>query len=767
MKKPEILAPTGTKESVIAALNGGCDAIYIGGQSFGARAYADNPSDDELKEIILLCHLRGVKVFITINTLYKEKELNNVLSFVSKIYSYGAYGVIVQDIGIAMLIKRNFPNLKISASTQMTIHNTEGVRLMSSLGYDRVVLARELSKNEIADICSIKGNTEIEGFIHGALCVCYSGRCLMSSFIGGRSGNRGRCAQPCRMEYTLCKNKGEKIKKGYLLSPKDISTVNIINDVVATGVDSLKIEGRMKSPEYVYQIVSLYRKYIDNGGKPSNEDIKSITQIFNRGGSSTEGYFNHYSGSEMMSTLTPKSSGIEIGRVVSYNPKNKKCTIKLYDDIIPGDGIEIWSKPHVGTGINNAAGKNQTITLTVQGRINKGDRVFKSYDKKLNDSLKKYCKKITRKLAVNIEVYIKEESPVKIVFADYGLTVTGDMAEKAQNQPMSADSIISRLKKTGETPFEFNVVKSEIGDNVYIPMSSLNSLRRDACCSLEKHLKEQLERENINAEYYSENTEKSYNPKITVLVRTMEQFKAAVDSDAEIIYCDILKPELAETAEKAGKDFYYALPNISRNGYERYINILDKTVCKGYIVRSWGAVKTDKEIIADYTLNTMNTAALSSLRNICGCERVCLSPELNIKELKQSADKNCEIVVYGRLPLMTTHQCPVGLYEGNKGRDKYCKNKGSNDSYYIIDRKNTKFPIVRDCQSCIAYILNSAPIHTLNKYSEIKAIGCGYHRIELTTEDYASALNIINSYIKGSAFEIKGSTGGHYYRGVQ
>lgn len=766
MKKPEILAPTGSKESVIAALNGGCDAIYIGGKAFGARAYASNPSDDQLKEIILMCHIRGVKVFVTINTLYKESEINDVLNFVSKIYSYGVYGVIVQDIGMAKIIKDNFPHIKISASTQMTVHNTEGVQLMSELGYDRVVLARELSGKEITDICKTKGDTEIEGFIHGALCVCYSGRCLMSSFIGGRSGNRGRCAQPCRMEYYLYKN-NNVIYKGYLLSPKDISTVDIIENVVKTGVDSLKIEGRMKSPEYVYEVVSSYRKYVDTFDKPTAQDIKDLTQIFSRGGGSSHGYFDSWSGVDMMSIHSPKSSGVQIGNVIGYNPKNKKCTIKLFDSISKGDGIEIWSDPHTGTGINKDTFTGDTITLTIDGRIKKGDKVFKSYDKSLNDRLKKTYSKITRKQVINTEIYINEEKPSKIVFPDYNLYIEGDTVQRAENQPMSADQIISRIRKTGDTPFEFNITCQEIDENIYIPVSSLNKLRRNACSLLEEKIKSQLIRDEINISYNSPNLKKADDYELTVLVRTKEQFDAALSSNIETIYCDILDPKLAETAYAHGKKLFYALPYISRKGYAKYIKLLDKTPCQGYLIRSYGKIVTSKEIRTDYTLNVMNTLSSDRIREIYSATKICLSTELNIKELSAVAHENSEIIVYGRLPLMTTHQCPVGLYDGHKSDGKYCRCKNSDVSYYLKDRKNAEFPIMRDCENCISYILNCAPLHTLDKTREIQKIGAGCHRIELTTEDHKQSLDIINSYLNNKPIEIKGSTKGHYYRGVQ
>ena len=487
MKKPEILAPCSTPESVTAALNAGCDAIYIGGSAFGARAYAENPSDDTLHEIIKTCALRGVKVFITLNTLYKENEIQKVLDFVEKIYSYGAYGLIVQDLGMVNLIKKYYPNIRISASTQMTVHNSEAIDMLTEMGCSRIVLARELGQKEITDICSKKGNTEIEGFIHGALCVCYSGRCLMSSIIGQRSGNRGRCAQPCRMEYSLLED-DKTLKSGYLLSPKDISTAEILDKVLATGVDSLKIEGRMKSPEYVYQVVSTYRKYVDdvmeNGTLTiDKEDISNLTQIFNRGGSSSHGYYDTYSSLNMLSK-SPKSSGVEIGVVTGYNPKNKRCSIKLSRPVTAGDGIEIWSKQHTGTGVNQTAGVGSTISVVVDGYIQKGDRVFKSFDKALNDVLKKTYSKNTRKMTINATASVNVGEKSYIEFPDYGIRVYGETAETPLNRPMTEEDIVSRLSKTGDTPFTFNFIDCNIGENVYIPVSALNSLRRDALSEL-------------------------------------------------------------------------------------------------------------------------------------------------------------------------------------------------------------------------------------------------------------------------------------------
>lgn len=776
MKKPEILAPTGTFESVTAAINGGCDAIYIGGKSFNARQYASNPSDDELKDIIGICHLRGVKVFITLNILYKENEIQQVLDFVKVVYDIGADGLIIQDIGMFFLVKKYFPNIIKSGSTQMSIHNTEGIRLLSELGYGRIVLARELSLNEVCEINKVKGNTEIEAFAHGALCVCYSGRCLMSSIIGQRSGNRGRCAQPCRMDYTFVKD-NKVIKKGCIISPKDISTVEIIDKIVKSGVDSLKIEGRMKSPEYVYEVVSQYRKYIDevceNRLNIEDNDIKELTQIFNRGGSSSNGYYNCYSGQAMISQ-SPKSSGIEIGRVVDYNFKKKQCKIKLFEPVTAGDGIEIWSKNHVGTGINRNADTGDMITVNIEGKINKGDRVFKSYDKALNDKLKNKYQKINRKLNVKVKAKVDiDESYIE--FIDYGLKVKGQCAETAQNQPMTMENIVSRLSKTGDTPFEFDFTDCVVGNNIYIPVFALNNLRRDACNELEKYIIKSYERVSEMPFYKNDTFNKSDNVVVTAKVRTLEQFNACVSVGVKRIYCELTLDtnKAYEICKSKGIEMYIALPYISRGGYQE---IIDKySNCDGYLMRSYSKINTDKPVIADYSLNIMNRSAINGIRSIFNNEIVTISPELNIKELSQIADNNCEIFIYGRLPLMTTHQCPVGLYEGEKKGNKYCRCRNKEADYKLIDRTKTEFPVIRDCNECVAFILNSAPVYVVNKADEIIKTGAGFMRMEFTVEGYNETLAIAKEHInviekRNMPSDMKDFvvefTGGHFSRGV-
>lgn len=776
MKKPEILAPAGSYESVTAAVNAGCDALYIGGKSFNARYYADNPSDDDLEDIINICHLRGVKVFITLNILYKEREIENVIEFVNNVYSYGADGLIIQDIGMIGLVRKYFPNIAVSVSTQMTVHNREGVRLFGNMGCKRIVLARELSLEDIRNITAVKEDTEIEVFAHGALCVCYSGRCLMSSIIGGRSGNRGRCAQPCRMEYSFAKD-DNVIKKGHLLSPKDIAAIDILDDIAALGVDSLKIEGRMKSPEYVYETVSVYRKYIDSiykGNKLDieSEDEKNLRQIFNRGGESSQGYFNCFSGESMMSA-SPKSSGIEIGKVADYNSRNNVCKIKLYEDVIPGDGIEIWAEKHIGTAINKRAAKGDIISVNIKGRIKRGDRVFRSFDKALNDRLKKTYASLTRKMKVNVTAKVDIDETY-IEFTDYGIKVQGEKCQSASNRPLTEEDIISRLSKTGDTPFEFVFTKCTTGDNIYAPVSMLNNLRRNACEKLSEHIIKSSKREKVTVPDVKKERIKAKRAVVTAKVRTADQLNACVRAGVKRIYAEygLCSEENYNMCREKGIELVCALPYIAREGYQKYIDSCKN--CGGYLMRSYCLVKSDKTIYSDYSLNVMNSVSIEAVRNIYGSV-VTLSPELNMKELSHIADENCEIAVYGRLPLMTTHQCPVGLYKGHKGKGKYCKMRNSEGNYSLIDRTNAKFPVIRDCDECAAFILNCAPVYILNKKKELMSIGAGYMRMEFTVENYNDTFEIAKEHINVIEKDAEPSdikfvtgevTGGHFNRGV-
>lgn len=764
-KKTELLAPVGGYDSVTAALNGGCDAIYIGGSRFGARAYAKNCTDDEMEDIFRICRLRGVKVFLTVNTLCKEDELPLAAEFVCSMYNKGADGFIIQDMGLFYLLKNNFPNIPLHASTQMTVHNYKAVEELGKLGFCRVVLSREMSQEEIKQIKQrgiFKG--ELEAFIHGALCVSYSGRCLMSSFIGGRSGNRGRCAQPCRMDYSLLKN-GKEIKKGCLLSPKDIATENIVDDIVNSGVYSLKIEGRMKSPQYVYETTSFYRKVLDNK-TITNEDRRELEQIFNRGGSSTTGYFNNFAGIDMISPYQ-KNSGTYVGKVIKSG-KNS-VTVKTVCELSPGDGIEIWNKgENTGCGISLHCLSGENIKLDIKGDT--GAKVYRTFDKKLDDKLKKACKTLTRQMEVKGKVTLGIGKPVKFTLftEDKSVTVEGDIVTEAINRPLSSSDIISRLSKTGNTPFKVTEIEAETEENAYIPLSSLNNLRREACEKLENAILD-IQHNAIMEKYIPYIPEKCEKQYFTVLVTDKEQLSAALECNIKRIYVEISRDmtdiilESIPVVHKKDIEIYGALPRIYRSYmYEEYKDIIEKlenSPLDGYLIRSFGSIETNKKLVFDYSFNIFNS---KSLEFFVKRGDVCLSPELNLKEINKLSGKNTEAVVYGRIVLMTTHQCPVGLYDSRKN-GRHCSNFGKSRGYELKDRKNAIFPVMTHCDSCTAFILNNAPLYL----PQDKKIYTEYKRLDFTTESKEETKNIITSLVEGKEPVFSsGTTKGHYFRGV-
>ena len=416
MLKPELLSPCGNMEALRAAINNGADAVYLGGKDFSARKYAGNFSVEEIEEACDYCHLRGAKVYVTVNTLYKDQELTKFIKFVKELYMAGVDALIVQDLGAANLIKRSFPDLKLNASTQLTANTADDVNFLYKNGFDKVILSRELSIDEIRDI---RKNTdaEIECFVHGALCVSFSGQCIMSSILGGRSGNRGCCAQTCRLPYELYRDY-DKVDEGYLMSPKDIETLEILPQLIEAGINSFKIEGRMKNPEYVAGVTAIYRKYIDmyfddpEGYSVDKNDLKILLQLFNRGGF-TNGYFTTPAGSDMMSTERPKAWGLKTGIVDVYDGKYGRASIRTREPLVPGDGIEVWTKnePHVGCGISKPSRAGEVISVMIKGDIEKNDVVYKTYDKALMDSMKKTYEKDTRKTDIYGKLTVKRGKP--------------------------------------------------------------------------------------------------------------------------------------------------------------------------------------------------------------------------------------------------------------------------------------------------------------------------------------------------------------------
>lgn len=755
MKKIELLAPVGKLENAYAAIENGADAIFVGGKQFNARAFADNFTDNELEEIIAYCKLRDVKTNITVNTLVKNEELPAMFDYLHYLQNLGVDALIVQDLGVVSMIKKYFPNLALHASTQMTAHSLQDVEFLKAQGFERVVLSRELNLKEIKEIKEQSG-IEIETFVHGALCYSYSGQCLFSSLIGGRSGNRGRCAQPCRMQYSLYQNDKNVINELHLLSPKDICGIDFLPALVESGIDSLKIEGRMKSPEYVASVVKVYRKYLDlaiqnpNNYKVETSDLEELQSIFNRGGFS-KGYYFQKSGKDMLTEKTPKNIGLKIGHVVDYNKKSKMATIYTDKALNPGDGLEIWNKhKHTGAGISKhyEAGKN--FTVLVADGADKGSLVYLSKNHTLLKELKKTYEKMNRKVDIKAKVVGKIGSPIEytLTYKDLNVTVYGDVLEKATNVPTSKDNVIKQLSKFGSTSFKVQEFDCKWDEEAFVVISKLNELRRQATMDLEQKILSQGD--SMSKPHYvpAQMDETDDQAEYAALVSHMDQLKECLKREEiqsiywEWHYDNELAQEAFELCKEKEKDFYLALPYIMRNTswkkYTRDLEVWKKSDITGFLCRTYGQFNylQDglKKLHVDYNLNIMNNETIAYWKSL-GADRVSVSMELSKQELREMKGIT-ERIIYAHLPVMTTEQCILGNYNLCK------KTHTGNYEYTIRDRKDSHWQITTDCHACKMQILTEHPI--LNHPDrDLKTCSLKEYRLNFTKETGSETKHIL------------------------
>lgn len=824
MRKIEVLAPAGSYEGMKAAMNAGCDAVYIGGNSFGARAYADNLNEDILLRAIDEAHIRDKKLYLTVNTLLKEKELTGKLyQFLEKYYLQGLDAVIVQDVGVMHFIHKNFPDIPIHASTQMTLTMAQGAEILKDSGVTRLVTSRELSFNEIR---AIRDNTnlEIETFVHGALCYCYSGQCLMSSMIGGRSGNRGRCAQPCRMPYqfNLNNKKTSTEQEKYLLSPKDINTIECIPQLIEAGVNSFKIEGRMKRPEYAAAVASIYRKYTDlyllQGkekyqtlltGSEYREDMMLLLDVYNRGGFS-KGYGNSYNGKNMMSLYRPNHSGVCVGEVIDI--KGREVSIKLKEMVNAQDIIEIRHKEegyeftvkdmhHSGEILTTYVGRRKdTISRENAHRkenskevlplIRIGDMVYRTKNNKLLELLAKNYIEVDEKLAIkgHLAAKLGEKLTLSLSYQNFSVTVMRDIVQEAIKQPMTKEKLMAPILKTGDTLYQINDLIIDADENIFVPVAWLNDIRREATGMLEETVIKSYQREIHNKVIYAQDQfeQEIKQPGITVSVQNREQFDTALKfSQITQINAEYDRFETVELSEMAmlssntGKDFYLGLPQICRLSVylslEKELNgIINNKWFTGFLVRNFEEVsllkslftdnKTKKEIILNFNMYVYNREAKSFWREneITGFTA---PVELNFQELKQLGVEDSDILVYGYLPLMISAQC---LVESTTG----CKKCEQSHTGYLSDRLGKKFFVQTNCKGCYNVIYNGQALSLNKQESEIMGLGPKNIRMDFTIETALQAEQMIEGFIDvfryGKTFA--GSTDyttGHFKRGVE
>lgn len=806
MKEIELLAPVGSFDSLKAAVQNGANAVYLGGKDFSARASANNFDREELKEAVKYAHIRDVRVFVTTNTLIKQNELEDFVEYAKFLYDIDVDAIIMQDIGAAMLIHELLPDFELHASTQMVAHSLEDVQYLESIGFKRVVLARELTVEEIKYICD-NTNVDIEIFVHGALCVCYSGGCLMSSMIGNRSGNRGRCAQPCRQKYTMIDiSTGEEIHNNgdYLLSTKDLNTIEEIDKIIDTGVLSLKIEGRMKKPEYVATVIKSYRDAIDEYETTkkvniSDETMEDLYTIFNR--KFTKGLILGEVGEEVMNSNVPNNQGLYVGKVVDYNKKAKRLKIKLEGTLKKGDGINLGGgtigRIIKGKDITQIGYKGETIELDFIGEAKKNQLVFKTSDTDLIDRAQKtYTQdKEFAKSLIDAEISIKLDSYPELRLIDKNeniVTVQGDkLVEKALKVALSEEKIETQIKKLGNTPYEIDQLKINLDEGVSMPISLINQMRREAIELLDNariSVKGRMYKDNdikYSPKIYSRNADNK--SKIRVKVNNIEALKSILNLDIDMIYYeDVSTIEQAMTMANANnKKLIYSAPRIVRN---REYKRLEKSeeYCRDHVqISALGQVKYYKEnsesvkFDVDYYLNPFNSETINHYKKE-GAETVCISQELNLHEIKETTqytDLEIETVAYGYIPMMLSEYCPMGVVARSCKKDKRCAN--CKESKYVLrDFKGEEYRVSQDI-FCRSTIYNSSANCLINNLDELSEAGINIFRLDFTHETPELIEKITESFIDViendfvadakslEVFEDMDTTLGHLYKGVE
>lgn len=814
----ELLSPVGDFECLKAAVQNGANSVYFGADIFSARAFATNFDDEALEKVIEYAKTRGVKTNLTLNTLIKNNELESALNLAKKAYKFGIDAIIVQDLGLAMNLIKTFPDLPIHASTQMTVHNLNGALKLQDLGFKRIVLSRELSVNDIDFICK-NTDVEIETFIHGALCISYSGQCLFSSMIGGRSGNRGKCAGPCRLPFELLEN-DKKINSGYLLSTRDLCGLDYIPKLIESGVKCFKIEGRMKNPEYVATVTRIYRKYIDLAY--SNEeyiidenDRKELLQVFNRGMSSS-GHLSNSGNKDLVYKEKPNNMGLYLGKIQKYNEKKGLITIKLNEPIKIGDTISVDYEQgsYTVSELMNCNNKNITETNVgdtviigrMKGNIKLGNNVYKMSSKELSDLAKSSYSKEYRKVALNCNISIKEGEPIVVsvssasnieLYKDLFINYVSDLIPlEAKNRPLSEETIISQFSKTASTPFEFKHFNIDLDNGLFIPkLSLLNDLRRKVLSLVEDYALQKIKRNDsiennlisdhqygdIKDSLNSNANSKNFDISLLLNILNIDYDYSKLSDKIKNVYIPLkyfTNRNFADILHILDSKFniYIYMPTIIKSNYKNLLlsnieSTLQNYKIQGFVISNICNFKLleslskefnkNFEIITNYTFNVYNNYTISELKEL-GAIRYTISPELDkttINSLSNCTSLDNELIVYGKTPVLNMNYCLLG--ETDKCYPT-CKQKCNSKNFYLLkDRLNMTFQISPDNIQTVTTIYNS-------KITSISPsdFNINFARIDILNENIDEINNIVLKVKNGERLEGKNYTNGNLNREI-
>lgn len=784
-EKVELLAPAGNYEAFLGAVNAGADAVYLGGERFGARAYADNFKAEEILRALHVAHFYGKKIYLTVNTLLKERELAELSDYLNPFCEAGLDGVIVQDLGALRHMRECFPGLSLHASTQMAVTGARGASLLKEAGVSRIVPARELSLREVKTIREEAG-VEVECFIHGAMCYCYSGQCLFSSMLGGRSGNRGRCAQPCRLPYEIWEGKKCLAGEGYPLSLKDMCTLEYLPALIEAGIDSFKIEGRMKRPEYAAGVTAIYRKYIDRyfeeGAaryRVEKDDLDSLKSLYIRSEIQT-GYYERHNGKEMITLEKPGYEGCDetmISKIrEAYIKETERMPVRLNVRVAVGEPLQI---------IMERDGKSGS-----------------DFCREKEDTFEKACRE-----------NVKTEN--------YAVKTAGEIVQPAKNAPLTIDDVRRRISRMGESLLSVSECRIDMEGEGFVPVRALNDLRREAVKAFEAAVsdagmartKEKTSgyaadladmRENMNVNRLSQSTNDTPEnqpsaretlPAIHVLVSTPEQLEAAVSCECERIYIEsdlfVREREKLLTLMKTPVVCYLALPYILRERDETYLERLkdalreteDYGIVHGFLVRSLEGLSfalglcegtSQKEgrysLTADAGLYCFNGETAAFLADYL--DEITLPYELNAGEaahLVRAAKKRgvaVSLIVYSRIPMMITANCLAKTADAcflQRAEGGMTENGAAKDRRILLkDRKEVLFPVVLNCEHCYNVLYNAVPYSLHAAAKERGRIGAHIHRYDFTMETGEVCKQILSG-----TYEFTDYTTGHCKRGVE
>ena len=825
----ELLAPAGSFAALQAAIANGADAVYLGGKSFSARAFADNFTVEELKEAVRLAHFHGVMVYVTANTLVGDRELGAFLFYAAQLYRMGVDALIVQDIGLLDPLRQAVPGLPVHASTQMTVYDAYAARLLAEEGVARAILARELSFD---DIRAVKNASPIplEMFVHGALCVCFSGQCLFSSMVGGRSGNRGRCAQPCRMAYRLVDEFGEaeelKVEGKYLLSPKDLFGYDDVEELYKLGVASWKIEGRMKKPQYVATVSRIYSRLLreleaGRGVTRNEDDVRCLMQVCNRDRSS--GYWHGNPGSALMSYTRPNNRGLFLGRI--SEAKNGRISLRLALPLSRGDGVEIWqSGKREGCTVDAILLDGQTVERAEAGQTvsfaaaagKAGDRVFKTYDAPLMEAAELSYNKLPDK-PLRCQVDARVGAPLSVSFRDddgYAASRVTQYVVDQANKPGSArDIAFSQLGRLGGSGYQLAELKGAIDENALLPASVLNQTRRELVEEIFAARAAKDDRPFDEAAFSAalraaESLPEKTVPRnkklsVSVLVHTEALLEEALRRDYRDIYFDFcgfqdapaaVPARLAQLAAGKKARLIPYLPQILlpreeasfRRELDKWLPQAPDAICVNNLgqIRLLQELGWQGEIYSGQGLNVFNSAACRFLQRQ-GVSRVALSPELTLTQLEQleQVEVETEVFAQGALQLMVSEYCLLGAACGGRCQSKDQQTPCSGpcrqgQPRFLMDEKGYRFPLKED-RACRMHIFNSREHCLLEELPALRQAGVDRVLLDIRLYDRRRAGQLLDLYRGVTEDEftfaeakrrlpslMKEYTKGHLFRGV-